>query len=499
MKKISKILALVVALVMVFAMSAMVFADGETYKITIDNAAGGETYSAYKIFDVTYSNPVSPVPTITAETSIPGAANETHFHNAYAYTITTSSEWWSVVTGDPAGTTPNDGSGVIFSYGLKFTPTTTEGLYNVEPVDGFNVADFAAVLNGAKSGKTVAASATPDGEDIVSVELDVTSSGAGYYFVDTSLGSLCSLDTTEPNAVIREKNSYPSVDKTQKTTGDDYADDSLDVNIGDTVHYQIEVTDGTGTDADIKLTDSMSPGQDYVAGSMKINGTSVADDADTDNWKVTVTTGSNTITIEFKAAYVATIDVGGTITVTYDTTVNEEAVVDDDDGNGNMVTLEYSAHTEADVVYWSTYDFVVKKTDGSSFLDGAGFKLYDDETGGNQITVAKDDTGYYVDADSDEEIMVTSADGANVRGLAPGTYYLEETTVPDGYNKLAARTAVTITSGATAPVEITVVNNAGSVLPSTGGIGVTILYIVGAALVVGAGVILVVRRKMAAK
>ena len=92
--------------------------------------------------------------------------------------------------------------------------------------------------------------------------------------------------------------------------------------------------------------------------------------------------------------------------------------------------------------------------------------------------------------------MIETADGANIRGLAPGTYYLEETTVPNGYNKLAARVPFTVTKDATAAVEIEVKNESGAELPSTGGIGTTMFYIAGAVLVLGAGVLLVSRRRM---
>ena len=141
------------------------------------------------------------------------------------------------------------------------------------------------------------------------------------------------------------------------------------------------------------------------------------------------------------------------------------------------------------------YDFLLKKTDGSKYLPGSGFKLYDAATKGNMITVNKDTTGYYVDPSADVEIMVDSADGVNVRGLAPGKYYLEETTTPDGYNTLTERKEVVITAGQTSAHEVIVVNNAGAELPSTGGRGTTILYAIGAALVIGAAVLLIARRR----
>ena len=81
--------------------------------------------------------------------------------------------------------------------------------------------------------------------------------------------------------------------------------------------------------------------------------------------------------------------------------------------------------------------------------------------------------------------------------LQVGTYYLEETKAPTGYNKLDGRSALHATAG-TAPadnIDAKIENNKGGVLPSTGGIGTTIFYVIGAILVLAAGVLLVARRR----
>ena len=137
------------------------------------------------------------------------------------------------------------------------------------------------------------------------------------------------------------------------------------------------------------------------------------------------------------------------------------------------------------------------KTDGSSALSGAKFNLFTSETGGTALTFESDSTGYYLStaAGADAEIDAGAGTGVNIRGLEPGDYWFEETDAPDGYNKMAGRTKVTVTSGQTAAAEVTVVNNAGSELPSTGGIGTTIFYIAGAVLVLGAVAIIIARRK----
>ena len=189
---------------------------------------------------------------------------------------------------------------------------------------------------------------------------------------------------------------------------------------------------------------------------------------------------------------------GEIITITFNATINENAVIDSATGNENKVELDYSNQHSEDKVYVETYDFQLYKTDGTSFLDGAGFKLYDAATGGDQILIADEGNGEYVKdatASADVTIDIDSANGCHVRGLAPGTYYLEEVKFPDGYNPLDERVAVTITSEATAAVEITVENTAGTQLPSTGGIGTTIFYIAGAVLVLGAVAIIIARRK----
>ena len=454
MKKLSKVLVLVLSAIMVLAMSASVFAAD----ITVTNVKKGETYTAYKILEYKSNSG----------------------NTAYSYYLETSNSKSAAL------------KAILETAGFEFTTSAdgTQYVLNETSMDANTI-----VANLKTAGLTednvlayATATATSDGQAVFS------GLAPGYWFVTSSMGSLCSLASYDDEALIVEKNTVPTVDKKEKTSGDDYVNGPVDAGIGDTVHYQIVVTDGTGTDQAITLTDTMSDGLDYTAGSLAINGTAVADDANTDNWKVTVS--GRTITIVLKAAYVKTLDTGATVTVTYDATINENAVVDSADDNENKVVLTYSQQSSEDKVYVETYDFQLYKTDGTSFLDGAGFKLYDAATNGNQIKVNKDSTGYYVNTSVDKEIMVDSANGVNVRGLAPGTYYLEETTVPDGYNKLDARVAVTITTGATAPVEITVENEAGAVLPSTGGIGTTIFYILGSALVIGCGIVLISRKRM---
>ena len=89
---------------------------------------------------------------------------------------------------------------------------------------------------------------------------------------------------------------------------------------------------------------------------------------------------------------------------------------------------------------------------------------------------------------------------ASFKGLADGTYQLVETKAPAGYNQLTGPQEVKVAGSTTdttkLSVEAKVANSAGTLLPSTGGIGTTIFYVLGAVLVVGAGVLLVTKKRM---
>ena len=352
-KTIKKMMALVIAMVMVLSvMSVVAFAD-ESYTITIDNAVKGETYSAYKVFDVTYANAVDPAPTVTSQTAIPGTADNTHFNSAYAYTINSSSSmfWTDLTTGVTADA---DGVYSLTAYGLKFVPTTTANVYNVLPIATSGVTDaqaqaLAAFLATKLTGKNASASAEataatnyfPDGATAETasyatgtLELDVTAAGAGYYFVDTTTGSLCSLNTTEPNAVIREKNSIPSETKQVSDAADGTFDDETTIKVGDTAYFKIEVTDSKGTDKKVIVHDTMDNALtlDLASFAVKV-GTNAVDVANytikvnsattvpkkgtnsaTNFSQATITDGC-TFEIEFTDAYIQSLDEGTVITI----------------------------------------------------------------------------------------------------------------------------------------------------------------------------------------
>lgn len=540
MKNVKKILAFGLAVMILLAMSSVAFAE-DSFTITIDNAVAGETYSAYKVFDVTYDNPVTSAPTVIEQTGIPGSPDDTSFYTAYSYTIRNDSTFWGDLI---EGVTPTNGEYRLTLFGLNFIPTTTEGIYNVMPIDetvgvtATQAQALAVFLATKLSGKIPVATAEATAETVSfndyatgKLELDVTAAGAGYYFVDTTTGSLCSLDTTEPNATIREKNSIPSQTKKVSDVVDGTFGEDVTIKIGDTAFFKIEVTNSRGTDKAIIVHDIMDSALtlDLNSFAIKIDGSDVARENYTIKYsssavvknateagdKVSSATLSDGCTFEiiFKDSFIQDLAKNevenDVIVITYEAELNENASTADL-FQKNKSHIEYSEqNTVETVVTVKTHEVDVVKTDGSNkLLDGATFNLFDAATGGNKYNLVKVEDGKYrlaVSTDSSYAGKLMPKEGKlTIIGLENGTYYLEEVDHPDGYNPLTERKDfVIINANNSAQIDGTtytqggvhVINKSGTELPSTGGIGTTIFYVIGGLLVVGAGVVLVSRRK----
>lgn len=215
---------------------------------------------------------------------------------------------------------------------------------------------------------------------------------------------------------------------------------------------------------------------------------------------------------------------GATITVTYTAHLNEKASVNTADGgtsNINKVYLTYSNNPqdessigktpESTPVYVYTYQLSNTKrqntVDGPA-LAGAGFKLYSDAECNNEVGLYQEGEFYYPikDATGKKAVEMISGENGqfNVKGLDAGTYYLKETITPAGYDTCGV-TPVTIKADHSGNDHVnlegsnlTIVNKkaGGITLPSTGGIGTTIFYVVGGGLMVAAIVLLVTKKRM---
>lgn len=431
--------------------------------ITINNSVVGQEYKAYKIFDVTKSG--------TGDSA------------TYAYSIDRTSEWFSVV--QTYATNNAD------TFTLTQVGSTTK--YVVIPGTNFatdtNAKAFADYLNSNTTGKTATASATATSSTTVLNGLN-----AGYYFVDSSLGALCILHTAADSMTVTEKNSVPTVDKTVSKPS---------ASVGETVTFTISITAGGKADTSYILHDKMTSGLTLNANSfsVKVGDTAVA----SNNYTVKTTglTDGCTFEIVFNQDYTKTLDKDTVIVVTYTATVNEKAIITSEDSNEAKVQYgNTSSQSSTQTV--KNYDFdlvkITKIGDEEITLEGAQFKLYNAQTGGKEIglkKVTENGSTFYRPIKAGETAdSYIEAGSVSIKGLAQGTYYLEETKAPDGYNQLTERVAVTLNGDLTGEKAIKVENTTGNMLPSTGGMGTVLFITIGSIMVLGFGVLLVTKLRL---
>ena len=335
----------------------------------------------------------------------------------------------------------------------------------------------------------------------------------GYYLIDTTLGTLCSLDTAVSDVEMFEKNEQPPVKKEVKEDSTGNWGNENTAEIGQTVEFRSTIGAKPGAQGYV-LHDVMSAGLTLDPDSIEATGLKKGQDANSGDYHV-VTTGLSdgcTFEVVFHQSYLDTITANTDIVVTYSAVVNEKAEIYDA-SNPNKTTLKYGEDSKFETLpsETKTYTFkvdVVKTDDDNKVLDGAQFKLFDAKTGGNEIALIEVSDGVYrlaKDGETGVEYITTVNGQLEIKGFDANTnYYLEETKAPDGYNKLAERVEIavkdtnleaTVSNDTWQSGGVHIVNKAGDLLPTTGGMGTTILYIIGGVLVVATGSMLVIRRK----
>ena len=345
----------------------------------------------------------------------------------------------------------------------------------------------------------------------------------GYYLVDSTVGALCELNTTKPDVEITDKNTAPNIEKEVQEDSNESWGDVNDADIGQTVKFRSTVSAKPGARKYV-VHDKMDAALKFDGvTSITAGGKTLTEGADYTVVSTGLTDGC-TFYLAFAETYLNSIAADTDIVINYTAKLTSSAAA----GTGyvNETWLDYgdNQHTEHDTTTTYTWKLPIYKYhmngETKTALAGAEFILYKGSEESKvyaQVTNGKL-TGW-TKTETEATKLVSDNNGMiEVEGLDADTYYLEETKAPGGYNRLAGPVKVVIshdvsTDGAsmthtlkqgTTDVEVEEVNEvgienkSGTELPSTGGIGTTIFYVLGSILVLGAVVLLITKKRMSA-
>lgn len=345
----------------------------------------------------------------------------------------------------------------------------------------------------------------------------------GYYLVGSTVGSLCELTTTNNEVTIGDKNDTPTVEKKIVKYNEDNSEnlvDSNSANIGEEVVFKTTIDIKPGA-KNYVLHDKMDSHLRYDC-IMQIHDNN-DNNIVADTGYVVKTTGLTdadcTFELSFTEAFYANnrddIDTKklNKIYVYYHATVKDDAVVKQEMKNNTYLTFgENNTKSNEDYTITKTFGIpVFKYTGTNTALPDAKFILSTDPNCKDSTKTLKfklnSDNKYRYDEKKGTEELVSLADGMiNIEGIKAGTYYLKETEAPKGYNLLKTIQNIEISedgsiklNGKAITNNVGVQNNTGSLLPSTGGMGTTLIYLIGGALVLGSGIVLANKKRAKAK
>ena len=498
MKTIKRSIALVLAMILTLAMSVTVFAapnaDQNTFSLTLNKAVEGHTYEAYQILSGDLS------------------ADKTTLSNI---------KWGEGINAKGQATL---GDATAYAKTLADLGNNSEALKEQAHIIDANLAS-------ASGSVTVT---DPDAKNVIG------NLKSGYYLIkdkDNSLETPGSGSYTEfilhltDDVNVDVKGTAPSVEKKVKDTNDTTGEttgwqDSADYDIGDDVPFQLTATLPNNIESYktyfLKFNDTLSKGLDYNNDAVIKLGDKDVTKSFTPSYDATAKT--LTFTCDDIKAFAKSSD---KIVVEYTAKLNENAEYGGKFGNPNTVYLDFSNNpniggegdrgkTPEDKVIVFTYKLTVNKVDKDNKpLTGAEFTLFKKVNGKDEPVEVK-------------KVLSTNAEGTKFefKGLDDGTYVLRETKAPFGYDiiekdqiftisaehdensydpKLTALTGdpasgsiiknfgVKLEEG---ELSTDVENKKGAVLPSTGGAGRVAIYVIGAILVLGGGIVLVTKKRV---
>lgn len=483
MKLIKKIAAIMFAFMMVFSLStnakARTAESGEygqnDGKIVIDNAIKENEYTIYRLLKL-----------------------ESYSGEHYSYKL--EAGWEGFIQGTGAEYLTEDKNGYITFNSDKNTDTDKR-LFAQKALAFAKTANLATDATHTER----ATSTTVTFDDLP----------LGYYVVGSTVGSLCELNTTDKEVTIQDKNEQPSVVKKIEDVNHQLVP-SNSVNVGEAVTFNLTINVKPGAENYI-VHDKMDDNLSFAGLTSAKTNTNEQLIMQPTGQEIVVKTGLTdgcavefSFTQAFYNKYRDKIDNGQltSITLIYGALVSEDAPVNVAMNNTAYLTFgEKNTKSEEKITTTKTFGIpVFKCTKDDTALEGAEFIL---------TTVKKDKStalkftlknGKYRYDENGTETFKSLANGhSDIEGIKAGTYYLQETKAPKGYNLLKEPKTVEIAEDGTIKVdngpvtEVKVVNNSGTLLPSTGGMGTTLIYLVGGALVLGSGFVLANKKRAKAK
>ncbi|MBF6978134.1 SpaH/EbpB family LPXTG-anchored major pilin [Aerococcaceae bacterium zg-BR22] len=446
-------------------------ADGA--KITVKDTQKDALYSLYKVFDATTNG------------------------DGVSYTI-------------PAGSKIVDAP----DFGKYFKTYANGGKTYVERVDGVSDVDVTAWVQGLQNTEYVQPVNSPVREDGQDTQVDFTDLDYGYYLVTSTVGTpgLAMVTSASPEGIIREKNTTPGWDdKDGEGEGNKRITNGESFNEGERVKYEVTYNNAMNYNKQEKIyqyviKDNLPKGVKLDKSSLKVavNGNTLNEG----DYTFEETDSGFTVTVKWAKTHEKNTDSRkdedflysskSTIKVTYEAEVLEEATEGFDNPNINTVTVNPNDKTDAPPKTAKFYSgqITIKKVDeNKKALIGAKFVVQNESS---YLQETENEGHKWVADKKDATVYTTDEDGiVTISGLKAGNYKITETEAPAGYNLLKEPTKVDLTVEQGGLIKTTtIVNKKGVELPSTGGMGTTIFYVIGGTLVVGAVVFLVAKRKV---